>query len=69
MASRNTLYSVNDKYLEGILDVIDVDEMLLEDLIGSDNVEKVRGTYFSTAMYFSSFFCCSHKNQPNTHLA
>ena len=45
---RSALHSVSGKYLEAVLDLMDVDEILLEDFIGSHSVAKVRWTYFNT---------------------
>ena len=39
-------HSVSGNYLEAILDLMDVDEMLLEGFIGSGSVGKVRGNIF-----------------------
>ena len=62
-ASYSPIYSVSGKYLEaGLLDLMDVDEMLLESFIGSDSVE----TYFNTDLHFPAFLLVTQINQTPT---
>ena len=49
---------------------MDVEEMLLEDFIGSDSVEKVRGNIFKYSfVLFKLLLLVTHTNKPNTHRA